>query len=148
MITLALYEKMAEDAVAGLVKDYTNPNRNFFWEEAPLQADGKPAQGVWLVTRGYAGATGNRKVNVRNTADIYVAFSDKVQTEVTHKLIRDWISANKGFCELSGSVDGTSYTYYNVRMRPTTTPENVGATKNGVIVKVSSVELIYDEIKL
>lgn len=148
MITLALFEKMAEDGVAGLVKDSGSPNRNFFWEEMPLQANGKPAQGVWLITRGYTGDTGNRKLNVRTTVDVYCAFKNKVQTEVTHKQIRDWIAGNKGFCELSGSVGGNSYTYFNVRMRPTTTPENAGATENGVIVKVSSVELIYDEIKV
>ena len=38
MITLALFRQMAEDGVAGLVKD-----RNFFWEEMPLQKDAPTA---------------------------------------------------------------------------------------------------------
>lgn len=43
MITLALLEQMARDKVADLVID-----QNLFWEEMPLQKDGKPAKGVWL----------------------------------------------------------------------------------------------------
>ena len=47
MITLAIFKQLATESVAGLIED-----TNFFWEEAPLQRDGNPAQGVWMVTRG------------------------------------------------------------------------------------------------
>lgn len=140
MITLALFEKMANEAVAGLTE-----NKDFFWEEIPLQKDGKPAQGVWLVTRGGDNSTSRNGRNMRTTVDFYVAFKNKVETETVHRMIRDWLTISLGFCELSGSVGGTSYSYSNVRVRPTTTPENVGATENGVIIKVASALLIYDE---
>lgn len=141
MITLALLNQMVSDQVAGLVK-----NKDFFWEEMPLQKDGKPAQGVWIVTRPGSSSGRNGK-NLKTTADFYVAFANKAKTEVVHKAIRSYLMSNLCFCELSGSIDGTSYSYqfYNVRLRGATTPQNDGVTENGLIVKVASVELVYDE---
>ena len=141
MITLAILKQMASDQVAGLVVD-----KDFFWEEMPLQKDGKPAQGVWIITRPGANSGRNGK-NLRTTADFYVAFANKAKTEVVHKAIRDYLTKNLCFCELSGSIDGTSYTYSfeNVRLQGATTPQNDGITENGLIVKVASVLLVYDE---
>lgn len=132
---------MVEDGVGNLTK-----NENFFWEEMPLQKDGKPAQGVWIVTRPGSNSGRNGK-NLHTTADFYVAFKNKAKTEVVHKAIRDYLLNNLCFCELSGSIDGTSYSYYfeNVRLIGATTPQNDGITENGLIVKVASVELVYDE---
>ena len=46
MITLAILKQMEADQVGNLTID-----RDFFWEELPLQKNGEPAQGVWLVTK-------------------------------------------------------------------------------------------------
>lgn len=145
MITLALFNQMAADGVANLTK-----NKDFFWEELPLQANGKPATGVWLVTRGGTTSPTARPLNMHTTVDFYVAFPNKAQTEVVHGQILDYFNTTKGFCELSGSVSGTDYEYdfTNVRIHPTTTPQNDGVTENGVIVKVASVELVYDKQQL
>lgn len=138
MITLALLEQMAEDQVADLTID-----EDLFWEEMPLQRDGKPARGVWLVTRG--GDAGDAKNhNLHTTVDFYVALTNKPQTEAVHQRILWWITNNPCFCELSGSVGDTTYSFTNVRLRPTTTPQNYGATENGLIVKIASAEVIYD----
>lgn len=138
MITLALLEKMAEDGVANLT-----PDKDLFWEEMPLQKDGKPANGVWIVTRG--GSAGDAKGhNLHTTVDIYVALANKPKTEAVHQQILQWINRNRGFCELSGGVGGTTYAFTNVRVRPTITPQNYGATENGLIVKIASAEIIYD----
>lgn len=139
MITLALLEQMAKDGVAGLT-----PDKDFFWEEAPLQKDGKPAQGVWLVTRGGNASSSPKGLNLRSTVDFYVALANKPKTEAVQQEILQWILANKSFCNLSGSVGGTTYSFSNVRVRPTTTPENYGATENGLIVKIASAEIVYD----
>ena len=48
---------------------------------------------------------------------------------------------------MSGSVGGTTYKFTNVRIRPATTPENYGATENGLIVKIASADLVYDLAK-
>lgn len=142
MITLALLNQMVADGVGGLKK-----NKDFFWEEAPLQSDGKQASGVWIVTRASSGDSGRNGKNLKTAADFYVAFANKAKTEVVHKAIRDYISSHMCFCELSGSIDGTNYTYSfeNVRLRGITTPQNDGITPNGLIVKLASVELVYDE---
>jgi len=141
MITLALLEQMVADNVADLELDKT-----IFWEQAPLQNNGKPASGVWLVTRGgTAGDAKNR--NLHSTVDFYVALANKPKTEAVHQAIRQWINTNMGWCDLSGSVGGTTYHFTNVRIRNTVTPQNYGATENGLIVKIASAELIYDLAK-
>lgn len=138
MITLALLEQMVRDNVADLTLD-----KDLFWEELPLQRDGKPASGVWLVTRG--GTAGDAKGrNLHTTVDFYVALANKPKTEAVHQRILEWIIANRCFCELSGSVGGTTYSFSNVRLRPTVTPQNFGATENGLIVKIASAEVIYN----
>lgn len=138
MITLALLKQLANDEVANLAID-----KDLFWEEAPLQKDGKPATGVWIVTRG--GNAGDAKGrNQRSTVDFYVALANKPKTEAVHQAILRWIIANPCFCELSGIVGDTAYSFSNVRLRPATTPQNYGATENGLIVKIASAEVIYD----
>lgn len=140
MITTAIFRKMADDQVAGLVKD-----SDFFLEEAPLQHDGQPATGVWLVTRGGDASMSPKKLNLKTTIDFYVAFENKIKIEATHQAILDWIIANRSICELGGSVGGTTYAFSNVRLRPATTPENAGVTENGLLVKVASCSVIYDQ---
>lgn len=143
MITLALFRAMA-DEIDDLVSDPNSSERNFYWEEAPLQSNGDPAKGVWLVTRGGDASMSPKKLNLKTTVDFYVAFNNKVQTEVFHKAILDWLIANRAICELGGSVDGTDYSFTNIRIQPATTPQNEGATENGLIVKVASAQLVYD----
>lgn len=140
MIILALFRKMVEEQVAGLVED-----ENFFWEEAPLQKNGSPAQGVWLVTRSGSIAASTKGLNMRATVDFYVAMANKVQTEQIHQQIREWLTKTLYFCQMRGEEGGVSYNFSNVRIRPTRTPDNVGATKNGLIVKMASAELVYDD---
>lgn len=139
MITLGLFEKMADDQVAGLTK-----NQDFYWEEIPLQRDGGPAEGVWLVTRQGDISSSRKGLNLISMVDFYVGFSNKVQTESVHQAILEWLLENKYICNLSGTVGGTTYRYSNVRIRLVTSPENSGATQNGTIVKVASARLVYD----
>lgn len=141
MITLAILQKMAADQVAGLEQD-----KNFFWEELPLQRNGEPAQGVWIVTRGGTLNNTPKGLNQRTVADFYVAFNSKPKTEATLRDILDWIRQNMGICELSGTVGGSRYAFQNIRIRPTAAPTNYGATTNGMIVKMASAEIYYDQI--
>lgn len=143
MITLALYQQMVADAVAGLTR-----NKDFFWDEIPLQHNGKPANGVWLVTRSGSITNTRKGLNLRTTVDFYVATENKVKTEAIHRAIREYLTSHKYFCSLSGSVGGVDYQFFNVRAQPATTPQNDGATENGLIVKVASAELVYDEVNI
>lgn len=139
MITLALLQRMVNDNVAGLVID-----KNCFWEQAPLQKDGSPASGVWLVTRGGNASNSPKGLNLRSTVDFYVALANKPKTEEVHQQILKWIIRNPCLCRLTGSVGGASYDYTNVRIRPTTTPQNFVVTQNNLVVKIASAEIIYD----
>lgn len=139
MIAAALIYEMETEQVADLEID-----NNFFWEEMPLQKNGQPAQGVWIVTRGGNMDNSIKGLNLASTLDIYVAFSSKAKTEAVHQEIQTWLSKTKYFCKLQGSIGGTTYSFNNIRLRPTTTPQNYGSTENGLIVKVSSVDVFYD----
>lgn len=139
MITLALIEKLTDDNVAALELD-----KNCFWEEAPLQKDGKPASGVWLVTRAGNSANSPKGLNLKSTVDFYVAYMNKPKAEGIQQQILEWIINNPCFCELSGSVGGTTYSFSNIRIRPTTTPENMMITENNLVVKMASAEVTYD----
>lgn len=139
MITLALLKKMTDDKVADLVID-----KNCFWEQAPLQKDGSPASGVWLVTRGGDASNSPKGLNLHSTVDFYVALANKPKTESVHQKILEWIIQNPSICELVGSVGGTAYSFTNIRIRPTTTPQNFVVTENGLVVKIASAQIIYD----
>ena len=133
---------MVDDGVADLEID-----KNCFWEQAPLQKDGSPASGVWLVTRSGNAMNSPKGHNLNSTIDFYVALANKPKTEAVHQEILEWIITNPCFCEMTGSVGGTDYSFYNVRIRPTTTPQNVMVTGNNLVVKIASAQLVYD-IKL
>lgn len=139
MITLALLRQMVSDNVANLTID-----KDCFWEQAPLQHDGSPATGVWLVTRGGNATNSPKGLNLRSTVDFYVALANKPKTEAVHQEILEWLIQNPTFCELTGSVGGTTYSFSNVRVRPTTTPQNTMITNNNLVVKIASAELVYD----
>lgn len=139
MITLALLKQMVSDNVANLVVD-----QNCFWEQAPLQKDGSPASGVWLVTRGGNASNSPKGLNLHSTVDFYVALANKPKTEDVHQQILEWIIRNPCLCRLTGSVGGVTYDYTNVRIRPTTTPQNFVVTQNNLVVKIASAEIIYD----
>ena len=142
MITLAILQQMVEDKVADLEID-----TNCFWEQAPLQKDGSPASGVWLVTRSGSAMNSPKGYTLSSTIDFYVALANKPKTEAVHQEILEWIIQNPCFCEMTGSVGGTTYNFYNVRIRPTTTPQNIMVTNNNLVVKIASAQLVYD-IKL
>lgn len=139
MITLALLQEIVNDEVAELEID-----KNCFWEQAPLQKDGNPASGVWLVTRGGNASNSPKGLNLRSTVDFYVAFANKPKTEAVHQQILEWLIKNPCICELSGSVGGITYAFKNIRVRPTTTPQNYLITENNLVVKIASAEIIYD----
>lgn len=137
MITAAILTKMAED-IEGITID-----QNAFWEELPLMKNGKPAQGVWIVTRG-GWDTNAKGINNQTTADIYVAYNDKSKTEAIHAQISARIRAHLAICELSGTIGDSRYDFTNIRIRPATTPSESGITANGNIVKIASATVYYD----
>lgn len=140
MITIALLQKLAED-IEELVLD-----KNLFCEELPVRPDGSFAQGVWAVSRGGSIANNANGINLNLVIDIYVALGDRIAIETMHRKIAEWATQNRYICELSGSIGDATYELSNIRIRQTRTPQNSGITENGVLVKVSSLEVYYDSI--
>lgn len=140
MITLAILQAIAND-IADLTTD-----QNIFWEELPLQSNGKPAQGVWLVTRGGSAINTPNGHNQKATIDFYVAYANKPKAEAMLAKIAEWIRNHPVICSLSASVgdSGYAYAFENIRIRPTTTPQNYGATENGNIIKMASANVVFD----
>lgn len=139
MITLALFNYMAENNIAGLVAD-----ENFFYDEMPMTVKGEPASGTWIVTRSGEQSTSSRGFNMHSTADFYIATGNKAKTDAIHMQILKWVTQTMYLCKLDGSVGGVDYSFSNIRMRVTSTPENMGITENGNVVKMVSVALTYD----
>lgn len=140
MITYAIMKAIADAGTAGLTID-----KDFYWEQEPLQANGKPAQGAWLLSRGGSNVDTTKGLNQRVTIDIYVAYNDKTKTEATLKAIADWIRNNRVICTLSGTASGSSYAFTNVRITPATTPQNVGLNAtNGQVIKTVSADIVFD----
>lgn len=137
MITAAILKAMAED-----INDLTI-DQNAFWEELPLHSDGKPADGLWVVTRG-ANQGDAKAINNMTIADFYIALPDKTKTEALHAEIAAWIRGHRTICELSGTIGDSRYSFTNIRIRPATTPSEYGATANGAIVKLASAQIYYD----
>lgn len=140
MITYAIMKAIADAGTAGLTID-----KDFYWEQEPLQANGKPAQGAWLLSRGGSNVDTTKGLNQRVTIDIYVAYNDKTKTEATLKAIADWVRNNRVICELNGTASGSSYAFTNVRITPATTPQNVGLNAtNGQVIKTVSADIVFD----
>lgn len=139
MIVLALFEEMANDKVAGLIR-----NKDFFYDEMPLQSDGNPMQGVWIISRGGSAQNAPKGRNLKMTVDVYVGYSNKTKTDAVAAKILSWILKHRCLCRLTGKVGEAKYDYENIRLAPTQTPQNMGATENGNIVKTVSAEIIYD----
>lgn len=143
MITFALLKQIVSDEIARPVIDLVI-DKNCFWEQAPLQKDGSPASGIWVVTRGGNAANSPKGLNLHTTVDFYVALANKPKTEYLHQKILEWLIDNPNICDLVGSIGGVDYSFTNVRIRPITTPQNFVVTQNNLVVKIASAELVYD----
>lgn len=137
MITLALFNQIAADKVAGLTK-----NEDFYWEEFPLQE--KASEGVWIITRGGDASQSLHGKNLQTTVDFYVSYENKSRAELVQQAILEWLLQNACICRLEGSAGDIEYDFENIRIRPTTTPENAGVSLAGFIVKMASARVIYN----
>lgn len=133
MVTLHLL-KLLENEDFGII------DTDLFWEEVPLDVDGKPKEGVWIVTRG-APVT---RFNVGVQAfDIYARYSDKLTTATKLESILTYLQEAFGVCDLPTVPPYSLANYTNVSITPTSGVENAGTDENDLIVKVISGEINY-----
>ena len=122
--------KLLEDEGFGTI------DTDLFFEEAPLDGQGKPKQGVWIVERG---TSVNRFSTQTQNFDIYSRFSNKLTGYKKLEAILNYLQEAYGeVCELPAVPPYSSTVYENVRIEPTSSVENVGTDVDNKIVRVIS----------
>lgn len=136
MITLHVL-KLLEDEGYGTI------DTDLFFEEAPLDSQGKPKQGLWIVPR--ASQVTPRNVRVQQF-DIYSRYTNKLTGSKKLEGILDYFEHNSSKpCELPDVPPHSATTYTNIRIIPLSSLETLGSDENGKIVRVISAEIRYNK---
>lgn len=136
MITLSILKQIETDGFGTI-------DTNLFLEEASLDSNGKPKDGLWIVTRG----SGVSRVSVEiQQFDVYSRFANKLTGHKKLEELLDWVQeAFSDICNLPAVAPYTTQSYKNVRIFPTSSIENVGTDENGKIVRVISFEAYFNK---
>ena len=122
--------KLLEDEGFGTI------DTDLFFEEAPLDGQGKPKQGCWIVERGTSVTRLNHQTQ---NFDIYSRYTNKLTGYKKLEAILDFLQEAYGeVCELPAVPPYSSTVYHNVRIEPTSSVENVGTDVDNKIVRVIS----------
>ena len=135
MIALHLL-KLLEDEGFGTI------DQDLFFEEAPLDKQGNPKNGVWIVERGTAVT---RFTHQTQNFDIYSRYTDKITGYKKLGDILDFLQeAYDEVCTLPAVPPYSNAVYENTRIVPTSSVENVGVDENNKIVRVISGSITYE----
>jgi len=135
MITLNLAKWLEQEGFGTL-------DVSIFWEEASLNSQGKPKDGIWVVTRG---AAINRVVTTRQAFDIYSRYTNKITGSLKLEAILEKIKETYGeTCTLPTVPPHSLTVYSDVRLVPTSGISNVGTDDQEKIVRVISGEINYN----
>ena len=116
---------------------------DLFFEEAPLDGQGKPKQGCWIVERG---TSVNRFNTQTQNFDIYSRYTNKLTGYKKLEGILDFLQEAYGeVCELPAVPPHSSTVYENVRIEPTSSVENVGTDVDNKVVRVISGTVQYNK---
>lgn len=136
MVTLHIL-KLLQDEGFGTV------DTNLFWEEVPLDSNGDPKDGIWIVSRGSEVSRTSLHIQA---FDLYARYSNKVTTSQNLENLLEYLqTAFEEVCYLPEFPPYSTNQYTNVRIVPTSGIENVGTDDNEKIVKVISGEVRYNK---
>lgn len=134
MVTLHI-AKLLEDEGFGTL------DLDIFWEDMPVDSDGKPFNGIWIVPRG---APVSRFTVTSQAFDIYARDTNKVTSSQKLEDILNYLqTAYEEVCELPTVPPYSETRYYDVRITPVSGIENVGADDQDKIVRVISGEINF-----
>lgn len=134
MITLSLLQQLENEGFGTIDTD-------LFYEEAPLDSNGNPKEGVWIVSRGSAVTRFNTEIQ---SFDLYSRYKNKITGAKKLYDILDYLKeAYSSVCDLPACPPYSESTFKNVRILPTSGVENVGTDENGKVVRVISGEVYY-----
>lgn len=134
MITLHLAQLLADEGFGTLDTD-------IFWEDIPLNSNGDPIEGIWVVTRGAPISRFNIAIQ---SFDIYARYANKITTHQKLEAILEYFWELQGVeCDLPAVPPYSTATYTNIRILPTSSVESVGSDEQDKIVKVISGDIRY-----
>lgn len=135
MVTLHIAKWLEDEGFGTLDQD-------IFWEEVPLDSNGKPYDGIWVVTRGSALSRFN---TTTQQFDIYSRFANKLTgSQKLEQILEKIMEAYGDVCTLPTVPPYSLTVYDNVRLRPISGIENVGSDEQDKIVRVVSAEVQYN----
>lgn len=136
MVTLHLLKSLANNGFGTIDTD-------LFWEEVPLDSEGNPREGLWIVTRGSAVTRYDSNIQA---FDIYARYANKIKTQQKlNDILKYFWSIQGETCTLPTVPPYSLSAYTNVRIFPTSSVENVGSDEQDKIVKVISGEIRFKE---
>lgn len=134
MITLHIAKLLADEGFGTLDTD-------IFWEDAPLDSNGNPKDGVWIVPRG---AEVNRFTIHTQQFDIYSRNKNKVTGSKKLEDILNYLqTAFEEVCELPTVPPHSLTRYYDVTITPVSSIENVGTDDQKKVVRVISGQVTF-----
>lgn len=134
MVTLHI-AKLLEDNGFGTL------DQDIFWEDMPLDAQGDPIDGIWVVARGSALTRINHTVQ---SFDIYSRSSNKLASSKKLEDLLNYLQqAYQEVCDLPTVPPYSMTEYTNVRITPVSGIENVGVDEQDKVVRVISGEVRY-----
>ena len=124
-------------------KGFGTIDTDLFFEEATLDGNGVPRQGIWIVERG---TDVNRFNYQTQNFDIYARYTNKTTGYKKLEARLDYLQEDYcEVCELPTVPPYSSTVYTNVRLEPTSSVENAGVDENGKIVRVISGTVQYSK---
>lgn len=138
MITLSLLKQMQTDGLGTIDSD--------LWHlEVPLNSQGVPAMGAWIVPRGAPVSRFN--VNIQ-PFDFYFRHTNKNTSLMRAEQFLNYLQESySDICELPSYEPIFSQTYSDVTITPTDSVSYVGEDENRKLVFVISGEINYKENK-
>lgn len=134
MVTLHIAKLLADEGFGTLDQD-------IFWEDMPIDVQGNPKNGLWVVPRG---APVTRFNTCYQSFDIYSRHSNKVTSSKQLEDILEYLqTAYEEVCELPEVPPYSVTRYYDVRIEPVSGIESVGVDDQDKVVRVISGEIKF-----
>lgn len=135
MVTLHIAKWLEQEGFGTLDTD-------IFWEEAPLDSNGKPKDGIWVEP---VGDPRTSRFSTSQSFDIYSRYKNKVtgsqKLEAIYERIKQVYNV---VCILPTVPPHSLAEYYNVRLRNTSFISSVGSDAQDKVVRVISAEVQYN----
>lgn len=130
MITLHIAKWLEQEGFGTLDTD-------IFWEEIAVDSQGKPKDGVWVVTRAPDDIT--RLNATTQNFDIYSRYANKITgSQKLENILKRLQEAYGDVCILPTVPPHSLIEYYDVMITPTSGIDNVGTDDQGKVVRVIS----------